>query len=177
MDDEQAEQRDTDLYRDKELVRSHSRAVMIIYGLMIFVVLCFAIASILSNSSIRSPQPSLVGALWIGIVLCGIGAVTLRRTRFSSMRLVDIKALQGTSGLISTLEKTTILVASLSGLVSIMGLLISFQTGNNLDMIRAAVVAIAILFYSYPRLSAWQRVVQRIESIAESDMPAKGRIS
>ena len=97
--------------------------------------------------------------LWIAILVFGLGAFVVRRTKFAAMRLQDIAAVQGVSGLLKTLQDTTIQVASIGGAIALMGFMITILRGDWTDMLRAGGVAAIVLVYSYPFRSAWQRVV------------------
>ncbi len=108
---------------------------------------------------VQSNDLIIKNGLLIAIVLFGLGAVTLRRTRFSAMRLRDIAALRGTTGLLETLQKTTIYVALIGGAIALMAFLISIMSGDGTDMLRLGVIAIAVLLYAYPRRVAWERAV------------------
>jgi hypothetical protein len=108
-------------------------------------------------------DPTLPMALWIAILVFGLGAFVLRRTRFAAMRLQDIAALRGISGLLRTLQGTTVQLAFLSAAIALLGFIVTIQTGNKYDMLRAGGVAVIVLLYCYPMRSAWQRLVQGIE--------------
>ena len=124
------------------------------------------------------PDRMLVGFISITIVILGIGAVTLRRTRFTAMRLQDIASLRGISGLLITLQNTTIQISLLGGLISILGFILMMRTGDNSYMVFIGIAALAVLIYCYPRRAAWQRVVHGIQEAGDAnDAPAKGRVA
>ena len=104
--------------------------------------------------------PVLYGTLWIVILFLGLGAVALRRTRSNPARLQDIAALRGTSGLVASLGKTALLIALIGGAISILGFVIFSGWRDELDMLKAGVVSIAVLLYGYPRRESWRRVVE-----------------
>ena len=97
--------------------------------------------------------------LWISILVFGLGAFVLRRTKFSALRLKDIAAVKGTSALLKTLQDTTIQVASIGGAIALMGFMVTILTGDWTNMLRGAGVAGIVLIYGFPFRSAWQRVV------------------
>lgn len=107
----------------------------------------------------RPGDPGLIMSLWIAILVFGLGALVLRRTRFAAMRLKDIAAVKGTSALLKTLQKTTIQIACLGGAIAVMGFVIAIRTGDWFDMLRAGGVAVIVLIYGFPIKSAWQRAV------------------
>ncbi len=124
------------------------------------------------------------GVIWITILFFGLGVVALRRTSFAAMRLRDIAAVKGVSELLATLQKTTILVALIGGVISVLGYILSAMTNDVTNMRNAGIIALAVLFYGFPRRSAWQRVVQATQPQAppppadnlpsSSTSPAKG---
>src|SRR5215210_2104686 len=123
-------------------------------------------------------DPSLPGILRIAILFFGLGAIALRRTRFAAMRLQDIAGLRGISGLLKTLEGTTVQVAMLTLAIALMGFIGTILTSNEYEMLRAGLVALAVLLYCYPRLLAWQRVVRGIEQTGDANAPsAKGSVA
>lgn len=163
----------------KELARRHRTAAMVVGALLGLTVALVGIALAASESLYRpGHDPSLAMALWITILVFGLGSFVLRRTRFQPMRLQDIAALRGLSGLLATLQSTTIQIAFIGGAIALMGFLVMIITGNKYDMLRAGGIAAIVLLYSYPQRSAWQRVLQGVEqSDNADDSPAKGIVA
>lgn len=163
---------------DDELARRHRTAAMTVNGMLLLTLALVGIAFAGKNFLSRPGDPTLVTLLWVLILLFGLGAFPLRRTRFNAMRLQDIAALRGISGLLATLQGTTIQLAFIGGAVALMGFILSMLTGEPWDMLRAGGVALVVLIYCYPRKSAWQRVVQGIEQTGDADATAvKGKIA
>lgn len=170
-----------------ELARRHHTSLAFIVGVFAFASLLLLIAvlkEIIPSLSLRpktfkelvaeamgigtppaSPDHTLMVAMWLGIAFLGLASVYLRRTSFSATRLQAIAGLRGTSGLLATLQKTTILVALLGAAVSVIGFASALMSAFTGDMFRAWLITIAILWYAYPRRAAWRRVV---EATAES---------
>lgn len=148
-----------------ELVGRHRAAVaaVVIALALTLALVALAYAGIFIGKAKQS-DPFLRGALSIAIVLFGLGAVALRRTRFAPARLQDIAALRGASGLLASLQKTTVLVALLGGAIAVMGFIVTMGTGHASDMLRFGVIAVAVLIYAYPRRAAWRRVVAATET-------------
>jgi len=145
-----------------ELVQRHRTATMFVFGFSILDLLLLLIAYFFAGRMTRRGDESVIIALWIGILVCGFGAFILRRTRFATLRLKDIAAVKGTSGLLKTLQQTTIQVACLGGAVALMGYGWSMLTNDWTNMLRAAGVSAIVLAYSYPFRSTWQRVVRTL---------------
>lgn len=161
-----------------ELARAHGAAKMVVLGLAGFTILLMLLAWAGVAATTPRRDPFIEGALRILIALFVLGAIALRRTRFSAIRLQDIAALRGTSGLLATLRKTTMLVALLGGAIALMGFVISLMSGEPSQMLMIGVVALAVLFYAYPRRAAWERVVEDARSQRVTDTPAaKGTIA
>lgn len=161
-----------------EVRRYHRATAVTVWAMISFVVLLVAL--VWSGVVALAPAGNgrtLVLPLYITIVFFGLGAVTLRRTRFAAARLQDIASLEGPTGLLATLQKTTILVAALGESIALIGFVITLLTGDKSDMLRAAVIALAVLFYAYPRRRAWEREVQltrQHRGVAADAASAKG---
>lgn len=164
---------------EDELARRHRTAMMVVSGMLVLRLALIGIAFAASNFLYRpSSDPTLKKLLWVLILLFGLGAFPLRRTRFNALRLQDIAALRGLSGLLATLQGTTIQIAFIGGAIALMGFILSMLTGEPLDMLRAGGVALVVLIYCYPRKSAWQSVVRRIEQTGEvGAQEVKGKIA
>jgi len=142
-----------------ELRRRHRSAATVVVAFFILDVVLLAIAYFAGASLYRTGDPSIVMGLWIAILVFGLGAFVLRRTKFAALRLKDIAAVKGTSALLKTLQDTTIQVASIGGAIALMGFMITIITGDWTNMLRAGGVSAIVLIYCYPFRSAWQRVV------------------
>ena len=97
----------------------------------------------------------------ITILILGLGSIAWRRTKFSSMRLQDIGALQGSLGLLLTLENTTVQIAFLGAGIALIGFVATLMTGNDLYTYWAAAISLVVLVYCYPTKSSWSRTVER----------------
>jgi hypothetical protein len=158
-----------------ELRRRHRNTVMVVAAFFVLTVILIAVAFMAINTIARVGDPGLAKGLWIAILIFGLGAFVLRRTRFNAMRLQDIAALRGISGLLQTLQGTTIQIACVAGAIALMGFIVTIRTGNEFDMLRAGGVAIIVLIYSYPSRRSWERVVHGIERSGDAnDPPVKG---
>jgi len=162
-----------------ELARRHRMAAMVVGALLGLTIALIAIAFVSSESLHRPGDPSLAMALWISILIFGLGSFVLRRTRFQSARLQDIAALRGMSGLLRTLQGTTIQIAFIGGAIALMGFMVMIMTGNKYDMLRAGGVAIIVLLYAYPQRGAWQRLLKALKQSNNADdtSPAKGIVA
>ena len=116
---------------------------------------------------------SLAMALWISILVFGLGSFVLRRTRFQAARLQDIAALRGISGLLVTLQGTTIQIACIGAAIALMGFMVTIMTGNKYDMLRAGSVAAIVLISAFPQRSAWQRCAPVTHSHVRTTRPRR----
>jgi hypothetical protein len=149
-----------------ELLRRHRTAVLTIRALLVLTVALSGAAFLGRNHFRQQDNPTLDMALRITILIFGLGSVVLRRTRFSAMRLQDIAALRGISGLLATLERTTIQVALLGGVVAAFGFGATVMTGNDFYSYGAGLVGIVVLLYCYPTRSSWQQAVAKFGGAA-----------
>jgi len=146
-----------------ELARRHRTATLIVVGFLILDIALVAIAFFATDRIFRPGDPSITMGLWIAVLVFGLGAFVIRRTKFAAMRLKDIAALKGLSGLLKTLQDTTIQVACIGGAIALMGFVITILTGDWTNMLRAGGVSAIVLVYCFPFRSAWERVVVQLE--------------
>jgi len=163
-----------------ELTRRHRAAAGLVSALITLTLVLVALA----YADVRPRtlpagllNPTLYGALWIAIAGLGLGAIALRRMRFGALRLQTIAEAKGASALLATLQKTTVLVALFGLAIALVGYLLFVRSGDPWDMLKAGVIAVAILLYTYPRRSAWLKVwqaTQTNEGLTTDGTPAKG---
>lgn len=144
-----------------ELQQRHKAAAKTVLALLVGVVLLCLLAFVIRRSLVQQNNPSLDIMVRITILIFGLGAVALRRTRFATLRLQDIASLKGTSGLLITLQRTTIQVALLGALIEVVGFVATLLTGNPFYSYGAGLVSVAVLLYCYPARRQWERAVQR----------------
>lgn len=145
-----------------ELSRRHKAAATTVLGLLVCTILLCVVAYVGRPYFWQQPHPTLDVAVWITIFVLGIGSIIWRRTKFSTMRLQDIGALQGASGLLITLEKTTIQLALAAAAMAGVGILATVRTGDDFYTYRAAAIAAAfLLLYCYPTKSSWIGTLER----------------
>ena len=145
-----------------ELSRRHRSATLVVLFFLALNVVLLLIAYLAVDRIFRPADPKIAMGLWIVILVCGLGVFVLRRTRFSAMRLQDIAAVNGLSGLLRTLQGTTIQVASVAGAIGLMGFIITIITADWTNMLRAAGVSVIVLLYCYPFKSGWERTLRQL---------------
>jgi len=147
-----------------ELARRHKSTATTVLSLLVAVVLLCVLAFVTQKFLRARNTGSLDMVVRISIVIFGFGAIALRRTRFAKMRLQDIAAIQGASGLIITLQRTTILVALIGIVIALIGFISTLVTANPWYTVQAGVVAAAVLLYGYPVRKAWEQAVSQFSS-------------
>jgi hypothetical protein len=145
-----------------ELARRHRAASRVVQGLitasLLLVVLAYAGVRLPLRDALFSP--SMYGAIWIVILCFGLGAIALRRARSAAMRLQDVADLGGPGALWASLQKTTLLIAALGGAIALLGYVVASVWREPWDMLKACVIALAVLLYAYPRREAWRRAAE-----------------
>ena len=144
-----------------ELVQRHKAAARTVKSLLLAVVLLCVLAFVSKKFLTEHTNPSLHMAVLISILGLGLGAIAFRRTRFNPMRLQDIAGLRGASGLLITLQRTTLQIALIGTAAAVVGFGATLFTGDDSYTYRAGLVAVAVLLYCYPVRNAWERAVQR----------------
>lgn len=147
----------------RELNNRHKSAAMFVGGALGLSVALVGIAFTIGERFFRPGDNTFSIALWTLIFVLSVGAIVLKRMRFAASRLHDISVLRGASGMLKDMQSTTITIASLGGAVALLGFIVMIQAGDKYQMLRAGLVAIFVLLYSYPQKSAWLRVLQWVE--------------
>lgn len=150
-----------------ELSQRYRTATKFVVGFLILDALLLVLAFFIAEKIFRPRDPVLIMGLRIAIVVFGVGAIVLRRTRFRAMRLKDIAALKGMSGLLRTLEGTTIQIACIGGAIALMGFMITILTGDWTEMLRAAGIAAIVLIYGHRFRSSWERVARQLADYSQ----------
>ena len=144
-----------------ELARRHKAAATTVLGLIVATVL-LSVLAFLSRPYLTPQDSAIINmAVRIVILFLGIGAVVWRRTKFQPMRLQDIFGLAGVSGLLKTLERTTIQLAVLGAAIASIGFISTLVTGNEWYTYLASAVAVLVFVYCYPTKSSWLRTLYR----------------
>jgi|SRR5882724_11128535 len=155
-----------------ELTRRHKRTATTVLSLLVAVVLLCVLAFVSQKFLTPRNNPSLDIAVRISILIFGLGAIALRRTQFAKMRLQDIAALQGASGLLITLQRTTLRVAMIGIGIAVLGFIATLMTAVPLYTYQAGVVGVAVLLYGYPVRTSWEQAVRRF-SLENGSNPAE----
>jgi hypothetical protein len=159
-----------------ELARRHGATLRVISAVFVLTLVLVALALALTpRLSARFYDPVTARSLLFVILFLGLGSIVFRRTKFSAMRLRDIGALRGASGLLDTLQRTTVYVALAGGAVAVLGFVFTVMSGDRTNVFYPAVIAVVVLVYSYPRRAAWRGVVDALAAPDDEDVRgAKG---
>jgi hypothetical protein len=144
-----------------ELARRHKAAATTVLGLLVATVLLSVVAFLGRPYYTERPNPPLDIAVRIVILFLGLGAVVWRRTKFQPMRLQDIVGLAGVTGLLKTLEKTTLQISLMGAAIAAIGFISTLMTGNERYSYWAGTIAVVVFIYSYPTKSSWLRALYK----------------
>jgi hypothetical protein len=154
-----------------ELTRRHKAAATTVLGLIVATILLSIVAYLGQPYFSELESRPVDYAFLILVLVLGLGAVAWRRTKFNPTRLQDITGLYGVSGLLKTLEKTTLQIAILAASIAVVGFVATLMTGQEFYTYRASAVAVLVLAYCFPTKSSWIRVVQRHTTKPEEPPP------
>lgn len=144
-----------------ELARRQKSTATTVLALLVAAVLLCILAYVSKKFLVPQNNPALDIAVRITILIFGLGAVALRRTKFAAMRLQDIAGLKGPIGLLITLQRTTLQVAFLGAVIVVLGFVATLLTGNDFYTYGAGLVSIAVLLYSFPVRRSWERALKQ----------------
>ena len=144
-----------------ELATRRKSAATTVIGLLVATVLLSIVAFLGRPYYTPRPNPSIDIGVRIVILILGLGAVVWRRNKFQPMRLKDIAGLAGVSGLLKTLEKTTLQIALLAAAIALTGFVCTLMTGNDRYSYWAGGIAVIVFLYCYPTKKSWLRTLHR----------------
>lgn len=151
-----------------ELSRRYRATSTTVAGLIIAAILLSIVAFLGKDYFREQSNTPLEVALTLVVLFLGLGAIVWRRTKFATMRLQDIGALQGPIGLLRTLEKTTIQLALLGATIATVGFVATLMTGDEWHTYRGTGVALVVLAYCFPTKTSWTRVISYYANQNES---------
>jgi len=154
-----------------ELASRHKSTKTTVLSLLVAVVLLCVAALVGKKFLTPRINPSLDMAIRISILIFGLGAITWRRTKFSPMRLQDIGALKGASGLLATLQRTTVQVALIGIAIGCIGFAGTLITASDYYSYVAGIVGSVVILYAYPVRRSWERAVQRFAPALDNANP------
>lgn len=144
-----------------ELARRHKAAATTVLGLLVATVLLSVLAYLARPYLSEQPNNVIDIAVRLLILTLGLGAVIWRRTKFQTMRLQDIAGLAGVTGLLKTLEKTTIQLALFGAAIASIGFVTTLMTGNERYTYWTGAIAVIVFVYCYPTKQSWLRALYR----------------
>jgi len=144
-----------------ELSARHKSTRKTVLSLIVAVVLLCVLAFVSQRFLTARSNPPLDIGVRITILIFGLGAIVLRRTRFAKMRLQDIAAVRGPSGLIITLQHTTLLISLIAILIALIGFIATLMTATPAYTLLAGIVAVAVLLYAYPVRVSWEQALRQ----------------
>jgi hypothetical protein len=140
------------------VAEAHRRASMIVMAIAASIVLYVAIA--LYMVSLRQPhgltEQTRYG-FYIVATFLALGSIFYRRAQMRRIRLEVVTGLRGINGLLKHFFQVTIVSVAMADMIGLLALLVSFMGGDQNDVVRFGVVAIAVALYTYPRRRAWQQ--------------------
>lgn len=160
-----------------ELARRHGAAVRVVSAVFTLTLVLAALGLVLTPRLSRLSNPAGAPPLLFVILFIALGSIVFRRTKFSAMRLRDIAALRGASGLLETLQRTTVYVALAGGVVAALGFAFTVMSGERTNVVYPTVIAVVVLLYCYPRRAAWRGVLGALAEPDEDVGGAKGTIA
>ena len=138
---------------------AHRTALTLVIALAMSVVIYTGVGLLILNLRGTSPQAELPYSFYAAAAVLAIGSILVRRAQLHRMKLEVVAGTRGVEGLIKHLLNATILAAAIAEVIGVLALVVAFFGGDQSDVIRLGVVAMAVSLYNYPRRSAWQQAV------------------
>jgi hypothetical protein len=128
-------------------------------ALAMSIVIYTGVGLLILNLRGANPQAQLPYSFYAAAAVLAIGSILWRRTQLHRIKLEAVAGTRGVEGLIKHLLNATMLAAAIAEVIGVLALVVAFFGGDQSDVIRLGIVAMAVSLYNYPRRSAWQRAV------------------
>ena len=143
-----------------QVAAAHRTALMIVMSLAMSVGV-FIAAGLLLGPRVPETKTTITPVPFYAMaIFFALGSIIFSRTQMHRIRLQAVALRRGPEGLIRHFVTTTIVSAALAEIIGVLGLVGSMLTGESDIVVRLGVVALAIIFYNYPRRGAWQKAVE-----------------
>ena len=145
---------------DSRIRAAYHSARLIVLAFAVFIIIYAAIGLYLvsSRQPRAVPTQSLLTFYMIAVFMA-FGSISYRRAQMRRLRLEVIAGLRGVEGLIKHFFQVTLVSAAMAEIIGLLAIMVALFGGEQLDVIRFGVVALVVELFTYPRLGAWQRVV------------------
>lgn len=140
------------------LAIAHRTAMLLIMSFAVSIGVYVAAGVILLGSVEKTPTVTPV-PFYAGAVILAIGSVVFRRSQMHRFRLEVVTLKRGPEALIKHFVTVTIVSAAIAEIIGVLGLIGTLLTGETDVVVRLGIVALAIIFYNYPRRAAWQHAI------------------
>lgn len=142
-----------------QVAAAHRTALTLVLALAMSIVIYAGVGLLILDLRGASPQAQLPYSFYAAAAALAIGSILLRRAQLHGAKLEAVAGRRGVEGLIKHLLNATILSAAIAEVIGVLALLVAFFGGDQSDVIRLGVVALAVSLYNYPRRAAWRRAV------------------
>lgn len=154
--------------RQDQVAAAHRTALTLVLALAMSIVVYTGVGLLIVNLRGAAPQTQPPYSFYAAAAVLAIGSILIRRAQLHRMKLETVAATRGVEGLIKHLLNATILAAAIAEVIGVLALVAAFFGGDQSDVARLGVVAIAVSLYNYPRRSAWRRAVDYFAATAGS---------
>jgi hypothetical protein len=144
---------------NRRVAAAHKTALTLVLAFAMSIVISVGVGLLVLNLRGAKTQGQLPVAFYAAAGVLAIGSIVIRRAQFHRMRLEVVAGTRGADGLIKHFVRATIVAAAIAEFIGVLALVVAFSGGDQNDVIRLGVVALAVSLYNYPRRSAWQRAV------------------
>lgn len=142
---------------NSRVAAAHRTALILVLAFAMSIVIYMGVGLLILSLRGANTQAKLPYAFYAAAAALAIGSIVIRRAQLHRMKLEVVAGTRGVEGLIKHLLNATILTAAIAEVIGVLALVVGFFGGDQNDVIRLSVVALAVSLYNYPRRSGWQR--------------------
>ena len=148
-----------------ELEKRYRTTIIIFAAQILSSIVLTSAALFIKLNAENSISAETLRTLWIVIIFIAVGTFILRRFFLRWDRLHDIALLKGVEGLLRTLQANAIILSVFAETIVIIGLVITYLSGDKYEMLRAGFVALILFAINFPRKKVWEKIVMGLQEI------------
>jgi hypothetical protein len=136
-------------------------------SMLIYMLAAYVLALSARPPALDDPQQvaRLFRIIYGAAFVLALAVIIGRRALFNSSRLRRLVQESGLNRLVSELASKTIVLAAMSEMITLLGLILSLLTKSYEAMLRLGLVGVLLLLYNLPRRSAWERTVENFSRV------------
>ncbi len=150
---------DTESDARRRVAAVHRTSRIIVLAMAASTVIYIAIGLAIAPEAGEAADQRKIIPFLVAALLLAFASLVVRRVQFGRGRLEWVAHKRGVEALIKHFFTTTLIASALAEAIGVLGLLIGFLGGSQMEVVSLGVIAFTMTLSTYPRRAAWEQVV------------------